>query len=152
MKHSRIILLVVLALVAGVVIGGVGGRLSTRFGLELKENKIAAANLAVDYHLYPTGMFDGEYTERPGSGKSAPTIYVLSEPGGQNPVVFQKLDSPMMEVYLRFLSVQAHGIVVHFHGSAVIEPRMGPTAAEWDGFKTFCRTHDITFLNQSATD
>ena len=150
MKHSRIILLVVLALVAGVIIGGVGGRRSTRFGLALTENKIATANFAADYHLYRTSMDDGEYTERPGSGKFPPTVYVLSEPGVQRPVVFQKLDSREMEVWLKFLSLQAHGIVVHFHASALVEP--SPTAAEWDGFKAFCQKHDITFLNESDTD
>ena len=150
MKHSRIILLVILALVAGMVIGGVGGSRSTRVGLALTEHKKAAANLAADYHLYRTSMFDGEYTERSGSGKRSPTVYVLIEPGGQRPVVFQKLDSREMETWLRFLSLQAHGIVVHFHASAVIEP--SPMAAEWDGFKAFCQKHDITFLNESSTD
>jgi hypothetical protein len=45
MKHSRVILLVSLAFVAGVIIGGVVGSRDARFGLALTENKIAAANL-----------------------------------------------------------------------------------------------------------
>ena len=106
---------------------------------------------AADYRLVRTQMIDGDYTERSGvAGKFPPTVYVLISQDGQQPVVFQKFDSQKMEAWLTMLSLRAHGIVVHFHASALIEP--SPTAAEWDGFKAFCKKHDIAFINESDTD
>jgi len=63
MKHSHVILLVILAFVAGLIIGGVGGSRSTRFGLALTENKIAAANLANDRNYYGGTNLAPEFRE-----------------------------------------------------------------------------------------
>ena len=63
MKHSRVILLVILAFGAGVVIGGIGGSRSTRFSLALTENKIAAANLAADRNFYGGTNLAPEFRE-----------------------------------------------------------------------------------------
>jgi hypothetical protein len=83
----------------------------------------------------------------PQKGRSAPIVYVLIQPDGQPPMVFQTFDSRLME---NWLSLRARGSVVHFHASALLEP--SPTAVEWEGFKTFCKTNDITFINESDTD
>ena len=63
MRHSRVILLVVLAFIAGGVVGGIGGSRSTRFGLALTENKIAAANLAADRNFYGGTNLSPEFRE-----------------------------------------------------------------------------------------
>jgi hypothetical protein len=107
--------------------------------------------LAADYRLVRTQMLDGEPTERSGVvGKVQPTVYVLIQPGGRPPIVFQKFDSQQMEAWLGLLSLRERGIVVHFHASALVEP--SPSAAEWDAFKTFCQKHDITLINESDAD
>ena len=100
--------------------------------------------LAADYYLIRTQMIDGEY---PKGGGPAPTVYVLLQPTNQQPVVFQKFNSWQMESWLR---LRARGSVVHYHSSALLLP--SPTAAEWEGFTTFCKTNDITLLNESDTD
>jgi hypothetical protein len=103
---------------------------------------------AADFRLVRTQMLDGEQTERSGvAGKFPPTVYVLIQPDGQFPVVFQKFDSQLMESWL---GLRARGSVLHFRASALIEP--GPSAAQWDAFKAFCQKHDITFVNESDTD
>ena len=107
--------------------------------------------LAADYRLVRTYMADGEYTERSGvTGKSPPTVYVLIQPDGQNPVVFQQFDSKMMEAHFKWLKLRTHDVVVHFYASALIEP--SPTTAQWDAFQVFCKTNDIKFVNESDTD
>jgi hypothetical protein len=107
--------------------------------------------LAADYRLVRTQMLDGEPTERSGVvGKIQPTVYVLIPPDGRPPIVFQKFDSQQMEAWLGLLSLRERGIVVHFQASALMEP--SPTPAEWEGFKAFCKKHDIAFVNERDTD
>lgn len=107
--------------------------------------------LAADYRLVRTQMLDGEPTERSGGvGKVQPTVYVLIPPDSRQPVVFQKFDSQQMEAWLGLLSRHENGIVVRFKAGPLVEP--SPTAAEWDGFKAFCKKHDIAFINESDPD
>ena len=89
-------------------------------------------------------MIDGYY---PKDGGAAPTVYVLIQPSGEPPCVFQTFDSRLMEAWL---SLRARGSIVHFRASAFLEP--SPSAAEWDAFKAFCQKHDITFVNESDMD
>jgi hypothetical protein len=104
--------------------------------------------LAADYYLVRTQMLDADYAETNSLGtKIPPVVYVLTQPSNQPPIVFQKLDSWQMESWLR---LRARGGVVHFHASAFEEP--SPTAAEFEGFQDFCKTNDITFINESDTD
>jgi hypothetical protein len=104
--------------------------------------------LAADYYLVRTQMLDADYAETNSFGtKIPPIVYVLTQPSNQPPIVFQKFDSWQMESWL---SLRARGGVVHFHASALLEP--SPTAVEWEGFKTFCKTNDITIINESDTD
>ena len=104
--------------------------------------------LAADYHLWQTQMLDGENTERPGlAGKFPPSVWVLIQPDGQQPEVFQKFDSRQMETWLR---PRARGGAVHIHASPF---RTDPiSSAQWESFKTFCQTNDIKFINDSLAD
>jgi hypothetical protein len=104
--------------------------------------------LAADYYLVRTQMLDANYAQTNSLGtKIPPIVYVLIQPSNQPPIVFQQLASWQMESWFR---LRARGSVVHFHASAFLEP--SPTAVEWEGFKTFCKTNDITFINESDTD
>jgi hypothetical protein len=107
-----------------------------------------AFTLAADYHLYQTQMVDGEYTERSGlAGKFPPTVWVLIQPDGQQPLVFQKFDSSLMEAHLRVLPRDS---VIHVHASPVmIDP---VSSAQWDAFKAFCQKQGIKFVDDSLKD
>jgi len=97
-----------------------------------------------DYYLFRTHMIDAQ---DPANGRPAPIVYVLIEPSGQPPCVFRQLDSRLMEAWLR---LRARGDVLHFRASAFIEP--SPTAAQCEAFEEFCKTNDITFINESDAD
>ena len=97
-----------------------------------------------DYYLFRTQMIDGDY---PKNGGPAPTVYVLIEPSGKAPCVFQQFASWQMEAWLTH---EARGSAVHYRQNALIFP--SPTAAQWEGFKAFCKTNDITLINESDMD
>ncbi len=63
MRYSYVILLVTLAFIAGVVVGGISGNHSARFRLALTENKIAAANLAADRYWFGGTNLSPEFRE-----------------------------------------------------------------------------------------
>jgi hypothetical protein len=106
-----------------------------------------AFTLAADYHLYEAQIADGEFTERSGlAGKFPPTVWVLSQ-DGQQPLVFQKFDSPMMEAHLRLLP---HDSVIHLHASPMIADP--DSSAHWESFKAFCQKNGIKFVDDSLPD
>ena len=99
-----------------------------------------AIALAADYHLWQTQIWDTE------AGTARPSVWVLIQPDGQQPVVFQKLDSQQMETWLR---LQVRGSVLHFHASPVgTNVFQLPVGA----FKIFCETNHIAFVNESLGD
>jgi hypothetical protein len=63
MKRLQIILLIVVAFIAGIFLGGLCGSRSNSFGLALAENKIAAANLAADRNFYGGTNLSPEFRE-----------------------------------------------------------------------------------------
>jgi hypothetical protein len=98
--------------------------------------------LGADYHLFQTQMVDGEYTER----GAAPTVWVLIQPNGL-PLVFQKLDSRMLEAHLRLLP---RDTVIHIHASPVLTDPTSP--AQWEIFKGLCQKHGIRLIDDSPKD
>ncbi len=104
--------------------------------------------LAADYHLFQTQMVDGEPTERPGlTGKFPPGVWVLIQPDGKQPLVFQKFDSPLMEARLRELP---RNRVIHIHASPVLRDPI--SSAQWESFKTFCQKSGFKFVDDSLRD
>jgi len=97
-----------------------------------------------DYYLFRTQMIDGDY---PKNGGPAPTVYVMIQPSGEPPCVFQQLASWQMESWLR---LRVRGSAVHYRQSAFIDP--SPTAAQWEAFEACCKTNDITIINESDID
>ena len=101
-----------------------------------------AIALAADYHLFSTQLLD--------DAKTFPRVWVLIQPGGQQPMVFQELDSKEMESWLR---LNVRGSVLHFHlspvgsgiGSGIFQLPVG-------AFKAFCETNDIIFVDESLKD
>jgi hypothetical protein len=98
-------------------------------------------------------MSDAEYIERPGlAGKVAPVVWVLIQPDGQRPLVFQKFDSPKMESWL---SLQARGSVVHIHASPLLTD---PNNSALDAFKAFeafkasCQKQGIKYVDDTPPD
>ncbi|HEY5345497.1 MAG TPA: hypothetical protein VIK62_04045 [Verrucomicrobiae bacterium] len=109
--------------------------------------------LADDYHLFQTPMSDAEIIERSGlAGKFAPIVWVLIQPDGQRPLVFQKFDSPQMEAWLR---LQACGSVVHIHANPLaVDPNM-PALEVFNAFETFkasCQKQGIKCVNETPPD
>jgi len=108
----------------------------------------AAFALAADYHLFQTQMVDGEYTERKGlAGKFPPTVWVLTRPDGQQPLVFQKFDSSQMEAHLRGLPNDS---AIHIHASPVLIDPI--SSAQWEWFKAFCQKRGFKFVDDSLKD
>lgn len=89
-------------------------------------------------------MIDGDYPE---NGGPAPIVYVLIQPGGKGPCVFQQLASWQMESWLR---LQVRGSVVHYRQSAIMYS--SPTTAQWKAFEACCKTNDIAIINESDPD
>jgi hypothetical protein len=63
MRLSYVISLVLLAFIAGLVVGGISGSRSASFGLAINENKMAAANLAADRNFYGSTNLSAEFRE-----------------------------------------------------------------------------------------
>ena len=104
--------------------------------------------LAADYHLFQTQMVDAEPTARPGlAGKSPPGVWVLIQPDGQQPWVFQKFDSQQMEAHLSLLPRNS---AIHVHASPVL---IDPISSEqWKSFKAFCQKYGFKFVDGSLKD
>jgi hypothetical protein len=104
--------------------------------------------LAADYHLWQTQMLDGEYKERPGmAGKFPPGVWVLIQPDGQQPLVFQKFDSQQMEAHLRKLPRDS---AIHIHASPLLVDPI--SSAQWESFKAFCQKYGFKFIDDSLKD
>ena len=94
--------------------------------------------LAADYHLIQTQLLDDK--------SSFPVVWVMVEPDGQKALVFEKLNSQMMENWLKNLPPDSVLLVRRSRHASVPD-----WSEQWKAFKAFCEIHKITLITYQSS-